>query len=141
MGQNNTQYSWCARRGKSICFALPDTLRRSRFCRFCFGGPSSDMSRKTDKDTRVEIPWPWYKCQNSPKCPKVLTERARSYLGSSGRESQKSLSHRPNPVSRRGKLPKKGFRKCKGLFWESHPRGPKTPFAPSLSTFGHFWLF
>ena len=76
-----------------------------------------------------------------PKCPKVLSESAKSHLGCSSRESQKSLSHRPSPVSHRGKLPEKGFRTMQKLFWETHPGGPKTPFAPSLSTFGHFGCF
>ena len=40
----------------------------------------------------------------------MLTESAKSHSGSSGRESQKSLSHRPNHVLHRGKRPKKGFR-------------------------------
>ena len=71
-----------------------------------------------------------------PKCPKVLTENAKSHLGSSGRESPKSLSHHRNPVSH---LLKRGLAPCKRVFWESHPRGPKTPFAPSLSTFGHVY--
>ena len=76
-----------------------------------------------------------------PKRPRVLTESAKSHLGSSGRESQKSLSHRPNAVSHQRTLPEKGFAHCKRLFWESHSRGPNTPFAPSLSTFGHFGCF
>ena len=36
---------------------------------------------------------------------------------------------------------KRGFAPCKRLFWESHLRGPRTPFAPSLSTFGDFGCF
>ena len=66
-----------------------------------------------------------------PNAQKCLKEGAKSHLGSSSRESQKSLSHRPNPVSDRGKLPKRRFAPCKRLFWESRPGGQKTPFAPS----------
>ena len=40
-----------------------------------------------------------------------------------------------------GNCLKRGFAPCKRLFWESHLGGPKTPLAPSLSTFGHFRCF
>ena len=58
----------------------------------------------------VATPLAWYKCLNSQKCPKVLKESAKTGLGSLGQESQKSLSHRANLVSHRGKQPKTGFR-------------------------------
>ena len=63
-----------------------------------------------------------------PKCPKVLTESAKSHLGPSGRESQKSLSHRPNPVSHWGKLPEKGFRTVQETVLGVSPRRPENTF-------------
>ena len=68
-----------------------------------------------------------------PNCPKVLTESARSHLGSSGRESQK-VSRTVQTLFRTGESAQKGVKR---LSWESHSGGPNTPFAPSLSTFGH----
>ena len=59
---------------------------------------------------RVTKPLAWYKCQNSQNAQKCLRESAKSDLVSLGRESQKSLSHRANPVSHRAKHPKTQFR-------------------------------
>ena len=54
-------------------------------------------------------------------------------------ESPKRVSRTVQTLFRTGgNCLKRGFAPCKRLFWESHPGGPKTPFAPSLSTFGHF---
>ena len=57
-------------------------------------------------------------------------------------ESPKRVSRTVQTLFRTGgNCLKRGFAPCKRLFWESHPGGPKTPFAPSLSTFGHFGCF
>ena len=84
--------------------------------------------------------WPWYKCQNSQNAQKCLRRVLKVVWGLPA-ESTKRVSHRPNPVSHRGNCLKRGFAPCKRLFWESHSGGPKTPFAPSLSTFGLFGCF
>ena len=70
----------------------------------------------------------WYNCQNSQNCPKVLTESANNHLGSSDRESQKSLSHRPNPVSHRGRVPKKGLRTVQETVLGVSPQRPQITF-------------
>ena len=70
-----------------------------------------------------------------PKYPKVLTESAKSHLGSSDRESQKSLLHRPKPGSHRGKVVSHRARDCFGSLAPearkhlSHcdPLGPTNP--------------
>ena len=84
-------------------------------------------------------PLAWYKCQNSQNAQKCSRESAKSDLVPLGRESQNSLLLRSNPVSHRAKHPKAQFRTMQGL--SSHSGGPKTPFALSLSTFGHFGCF
>ena len=76
-----------------------------------------------------------------PRCPKVLTESAKSHLGSSGRESQTSLSHRPNPVSHRGNLPKKGFRTVQETVLGVSPGRPENTFRTLLKHLWAFWLF
>ena len=83
----------------------------------------------------VEIPWPWFNCQNSQNAPKCSREGAKSHLGSSSRESQKSLSHRPNPVSHRGKLPKKGFRTVQETVLGVSPRRPENTFRTLVKHF------
>ena len=57
-------------------------------------------------------------------------------------ESPKRVSRTVQTLFRTGgNCLKRGFAPCKGLLWESHPGSPKTPFAPSLRTFGHFGCF
>ena len=67
-----------------------------------------------------------------PKCPKVIKESATSDFVSLGRKSQKSLSHRANPVSHRGKQPKTRLRTVQLTVLGLRPGGLKTPFALSL---------
>ena len=57
-------------------------------------------------------------------------------------ESPKRVSRTVQTLFRtRGNNLKRGFAPCKRLFWDSHSRDPKTPFAPSLKHFWAFWLF
>ena len=82
----------------------------------------------------------WIECLNSQNAQKCLREGAKSDLGSLGRGSQKSLSHRANLVSHQGKHPKTGFRTVQEIIL-GPPLQSKTPFAPSLKHFWAFWLF
>ena len=58
-------------------------------------------------------------------------------------ESLKRVSRTVQTLRRTGGSSlKQGFALCKGMAWDSHPGGPKTCFALSLSTFGWaFWPF
>ena len=103
------------------------------------GGLGMDMrlkghSKGCDSDCLVQL-------SKQPKCPKVLTESAKSHLGSSDRESQKSLSHRPNPVSHRGKVPKEGFRTVQVTLLGVSPRRPENSFRTFVQHFWASWLF
>ena len=89
----------------------------------------------------VEIPWPWYKCQNSQNAQKCI-RRVLKVIWGLPAESPKRVSRTVQTLFRTGgNCLKRGFAPCKRLFWESRPGGPKTPFAPSLSTFGHLGCF
>ena len=90
---------------------------------------------------RIEIPWPWYNCQNSQSAQKCLRRVLKVIWGPSSRESQKSLSHRPNPVSHRGKVPKKGFRTVQETVLGVSPRRPENTFRTLVKHFWAFWLF
>ena len=86
----------------------------------------------------LEIPWPWYKCQNSQNAQKCL-RRVLKVIWGLPAESPKRVSRTVQTLFRTGgNCMKRGFAPCTRLFWECHSGGPKTPFAPSLSTFGHF---
>ena len=75
-------------------------------------------------------------------CPKVLKEEsAKSDLVSLGRESQKSLSHRANPVSHRAKQPKTQFRTVQENVLGLSLRRPKNTFRTLLKHFRAIWLF
>ena len=64
-------------------------------------------------------------CHLVPSSDFLVQSYAVPNLGSSGRESQKSLSHCPNPVSHRGKLPKKGLRTVQETVLGVSPRRPE----------------
>ena len=90
---------------------------------------------------KVEIPWPWYNCQNSQNAQKCLRGVLKVIWGLPA-ERPKRVSRTVQTLFRTGgNCPKGDFAPCKRLFWESHPGGQKTPFAPSLSTFGHSGCF
>ena len=83
----------------------------------------------------------WYKCQNSQNAQKCL-RRVLKVLSGLRAESLKRVSRTVQTLFRTGgNSLKQGFAPCKRLFWGSRPGGPKTPFALSLSTFGHFGCF
>ena len=91
-------------------------------------------------------PYPWdsvalVEVSKRPKCPKVLTESAKSHLGPSSRKSRKSLSHRPNPVSHRGKVPKKGFRTVQETVLGVLPWRSENTFRTLAKHFWASWLF
>ena len=73
----------------------------------------------------LEIPWPWYKCQNSQNPQKWLRRVQKVIWGLSVESPKKSLSHRPNPVSHRGNLPKKGFRTVQETVSGVSPQRPE----------------
>ena len=90
---------------------------------------------------RVEIPWPWYKCQNSQNAQKCLRRVLKVTWGLPA-ESPKRVSRTVETLFRTGgNCLKGGSAPCKRLFWEPHPGNPNTPFAPSLKHFWAFWLF
>ena len=79
-----------------------------------------------------------------PKRPKVLKESAKGAFGGgggSGRESKKSLSHRANPVSHRGKQPKTGFRTVQKTILGLSAWTPENTFRALPKHFWAFWLF
>ena len=86
---------------------------------------------------RLATPLAWYKCLNSQHAQKCSREGAKSDWGLWA-ESPKRVSRTVQILFRtRGNNLKQGFAPCKRLFWDCRSRGPKTPFAPSLSTLGH----
>ena len=81
------------------------------------------------------------KNQNSQNAQKCLRRMLKVIWGLPA-ESPERVSRTVQTLFRTGgKCPKRGFAPCKRPFWESHPEGLETPFAPSLSTFGHLGCF
>ena len=74
----------------------------------------------------LATPLAWHKFQNSQNAQKCLRESAKSDLVSLGRESQRSLSHRPDPVSHRAKHPKTQFHTVQETVLGLSLRRPKT---------------
>ena len=97
--------------------------------------PSDDLRSKSwDPAGLVQV-------SKQPKRPKVLKESAKSAFGPPGRESKKSLSHRANPVSHRGKQPKTGFRTVQKTTLGLSARRPENTFRTLPKHFWAFWLF
>ena len=89
----------------------------------------------------VATPLDWYKCQNIENAHKCL-RRVLKVIWSLWAESPKRVSRTVQTLPRTGRnSPKHSFAPCKRLLWDSHSGGPKTPFALSLNTFGHFGCF
>ena len=86
-----------------------------------------DFRLRFKKSLAIAVAKPWLLLGRDPCGDRIL---------SSGRESQRVSRTVQTLLRTGGNCLKRGFAPCKRLFREPHPGGPKTPFAPSLSTFG-----
>ena len=85
--------------------------------------------------------WPGTSVKTA-EMPRSAYGRVLKVIWSFWAESPKRVSRTVQTLFRTGRnTPKHSFAPCKRLFWDSHSGGPKTPFALSLNTFGHFGCF